>query len=173
MGIRDTVWVREVSGLPDFEIVMKALECCSHPNGTLCVKCPYLHANDLPHNMPPCIGKLTRDVCALLKEQEPVVLTVNEVKRIGADNHGSFKNDGPTVMWLEEFGKQFPLHVVILKWDEDDWQGEPNDIVDVYYFGTDEYDHFSLTDYNKTWRCWTDKPTETQRMGAAWDADGA
>lgn len=110
------------------------------------------------------------DAIDLIREREPRVLTVREVKHIGADNHGSFKNDGPTVMWLEEFGKQFPLHVVILKWDEDDWQGEPNDIANVYYFGTDEYDCFGLTDYNLTWRCWTDKPTETQRMGAAWDA---
>jgi hypothetical protein len=113
---------------------------------------------------------LMEDALALIREQEPRVMAISDVERIGADNHSAFKNDGLTVMWLEEFGKQYPLHVVVLKWDEDDWQGEPNNIVNVYYFGTDEFDQFSLTDYNKTWRCWTDKPTKTQRMGAAWDA---
>jgi len=116
------------------------------------------------------IGAFLREVAEMLREQEPRVLTMSEVKHIGADNHSTLKNDGLTVMWLEEFGKQYPLHVVILKWDEDDWSGNPNDIVDVYYFGTDEYDRLGLTDYNLTWRCWTDKPTEMQRMGAAWDA---
>ena len=116
---------------------------------------------------PHVIAQWLEEAAGMLESR---VLTLRGVERIGADNHGSFKNDGLTVLWLEEFGKQYPLHVVVLKWDEDDWRGDPNDIVDVYYFGTDEFDQFSLTDYNKAWRCWTYKPTETQRMGAAWDA---
>jgi hypothetical protein len=149
--------------MPDIDRVkvIKGLECCEKVDN--CGNCPY----DVE-----CAKRdfaLTRDAIALLREQEPRTLTVEEVKRIGADNHGSFKNDGPTVMWLEEFGKQFPLHVVILKWDEDDWQGEPNNIVNVYYFGTDEFDQFSLTDYNKAWRCWTHKPTDEQREAVKWD----
>ena len=149
--------------MPDREKVIKGLEHCQRIGS--CGDCPYQEDLD-----PDAGCGMHGDALALLREQEPRMLTVEEVKRIGADNHGSFKNDGLTVMWLEEFGKQFPLHVVILKWDEDDWQGEPNNIVNVYYFGTDEFDRFSLTDYNKAWRCWTDKPTEMQRMGAAWDA---
>jgi hypothetical protein len=147
--------------------VIKGLEVCLATDMTKdenpCAPCPYFFDGM-------CQNTMKRDALALLREQEPHVMTMSEVKRIGADNHGSFKNDGLTVMWLEEFGKQYPLHVVVLKWDEDDWSGGPKDIVDVYYFGTDEYDRFGLTDYNLTWRCWTDKPTETQRMGAAWDA---
>ena len=116
------------------------------------------------------IKQTVNDIVNLLWEQKPRVLTMSEVERIGANNHSAFNNDGLTVMWLEEFGKQYPLHVVILKWDEDDWNGDPNNFVDVYYFGTDEYDRFGLTDYNLTWRCWTDKPTELQRMAVKWYA---
>ena len=110
------------------------------------------------------------EICELLEEHEPRVLTVNEVKRIGVDNFGALSSEDLTILWIEEFGKNYGIAPIVAKWDEDDWQGEPNNIVNVYYFGTDEFDQFSLTDYNKIWRCWTDKPTETQRMGAAWDA---
>ena len=155
--------------MPDRIKILRGAECCKYvePSQNGCPEeCPYLPEGHITCGLDPFLD----DVIALLNGEGPRVLAVREVERIGADNHGSFKNDGLTVMWLEEFGKQFSLHVVILKWDEDDWQGEPNNIVNVYYFGTDEFDQFNLTDYNKTWRCWTDKPTETQRMGAAWDA---
>lgn len=151
--------------------VIKGLEICSagewnSTGGRDHTNCPYY-----PAGYTGCTCKLLmRDALSLLLDREPQVMAISEVERVGADNHSAFKNDGLTVMWLEEFGKQYPLHVVVLKWDEDDWQGEPNNIVNVYYFGTDEFDQFSLTDYNKTWRCWTDKPTKTQRMGAAWYA---
>lgn len=111
-----------------------------------------------------------RFAIALLREQEPRVLTVNEVKRIGADNFGALSSEDLTILWIEEFGKNYGIEPVVVKWDEDDWNGEPNDIVRVYYFGSDIDEEFYLNEYNKTWRLWTDKPTETQRMGAAWDA---
>ena len=139
-------------------------------SGEVCRKCPYANECEEGEGLLAGSAHLAADALAMLQEQEPRVLTMSEVKHIGADNHSAFKNDGLTVMWLEEFGKQNSLHVVILKWDEDDWSGNPNNFVNVYYFGTDEFDQFSLTDYNETWRCWTDKPTEMQRMGAAWDA---
>lgn len=104
------------------------------------------------------------------REQEPCVLTLNEVERTGANNFGAWSSEDLTILWIEEFGKNYGIAPVVAKWDEDDWNGEPNDIVCAYYFGSDLYGEFNLNKYNRTWRLWTDKPTETQRMGAAWDA---
>ena len=116
------------------------------------------------------IGIFLREVADMLREQEPRVLTLNEVKRIGADNFGTWSGEDLTVLWIEEFGKNYGIAPVVAKWDEDDWSGEPNDIVCAYYFGSDLDEKFNLNEYNRTWRLWTDKPTETQRTGAAWDA---
>lgn len=161
-----------MTGMADREKVIKGLKCrarCEQDGS--CNGCEYFH----PFSDDPDAGwcdsaELWKDALALLKEQEAHVLTLAEVKKLGADNQASLKNDGLTVMWLEEFGKQFPLHVVILKWDEDDWEGNDNDQTDVFYFGTDQFDHFALSQYGKTWRCWTDNPTETQREAVSWIA---
>ena len=152
--------------MPDREKVIKGLEHCSFGENRGCAGCPYNdECGDWGRDSG--VGSLCTDALALLT---PRVLTISEVKHIGVDNLVSLKNDGLTVLWLEEFGKQFPLHVVILKWDEDDWDGNDNEQTDVYYFGTDEFDHFALSQYGKTWRCWTDKPTESQREAVSWIA---
>ena len=110
------------------------------------------------------------DAIALLREQEPRVLTLNEVERIGTNNFGALSSEDLTILWIEELGKNYGIAPVVAKWDEDDWNGEPNDIVRAYYFASDLDEEFNLNEYNRTWRLWTDKPTKTQRMGAAWDA---
>lgn len=140
--------------------VIKGLEICT-TRPCYCKDCPYIQDCALDSQ------QLMEDALALLK---PRVLSASEVKHIGADNLCSFKNDGLTVLWIEEFNKQFPLHVVILKWDQDDWEGNDNDQTDVFYFGTDQFDHFALSQYGRTWRCWTDKPTEAQREAVSWIA---
>ena len=109
------------------------------------------------------------DAIAILRQQEPRVITANEVKRIGADNFCAWSSEDLTILWVEGFGKN-GIAPVVAKWDEDDWNGEPNDIIHAYYFGSDLDEKFNLNEYNKTWRLWTNKPTKTQRMGATWDA---
>ena len=117
-----------------------------------------------------CTEDLLSDALALIREQEPRMLTVKEVKRICADNIGAWSSEDLTILWIEEIGKNYGIMPVVAKWDEDDWDGEPNDIVYAYYFGSDLDEKVNLNEYNRTWRLWTDKPTKTQRMGAAWDA---
>ena len=33
----------------------------------------------------------------------------------------------------------------------------------------DEYRYFVETEYGKTWRCWSRKPTDEERKAAKWD----
>lgn len=151
--------------MPDREKVIEGLE--KHNNndcdyGGISV-CPYWGESH-------CSMHLCSDALALLREQEAQVLIVEEVKRIGADNFGALSSEDLTILWIEEFGKNYGFAPVVAKWDEDDWNGEPNDIVRAYYFGSDLDERFNLNEYNRTWRLWTNKPTKTQRMGAAWYA---
>ena len=152
----------------DREKVFKGLTLCATSTSNACDECPYDVALECP-GFEPTPKRLLIDVLALLREQEPRVLTVREVKRVGADCT-NWNSERYTVLWLDVFSPLQRLHPVLLKWDEDDWEGNDNDMTDVYYFGTDEFDHFALSQYGMTWRCWTDKPTEAQREAASWYA---
>lgn len=153
--------------MTDMEKVIRGLEVCLAADLTEdenpCAPCPYFFDGM-------CQNTMKAGALALLREQEPRVLTVKDVKRVGADNFCAWSSEDLTILWVEGFGKSYGIAPVVAKWDEDDWNGEPNDIVRAYYFGSDLDEKFNLNEYNKTWRLWTNKPTKTQRMGAAWDA---
>ena len=56
------------------------------------------------------------------------------------------------------------LHMI---WDE--WSEQ--DILAWESFGVEgEYDP-PATDYNRTWRCWSRRPTDEERMDAAWEVE--
>jgi len=65
--------------MPDREKVIAGLECCSACSGDECVKCPYsgeCRDTDLPYAM----SHLAADALALLKEQKPRVMTLEEAR---------------------------------------------------------------------------------------------
>ena len=130
--------------MADREKVIKGLTCCR--NGR-CLSCPY---NDGIDDNGDCKQNWADDALALLKAQEPRVLTQEEIK------------EGEPY-WFDA-GKEFVARPVICAYKEDDAR-EPY-IVFVWQFGT--FSH-RLETYGKTWRCWSAKPTDEQRKAVKWE----
>lgn len=139
------------------EKVIRGLELCAYdpdPGQELkeirsCPECPYYRAG--------CSPQLIRDALALLREQEPRVMTLDEVRR----NH-------EWAVWIEcnssktqNIG-QYSGKVSWYNKRLSDWER-------FLTIGSDEYLFRESDGYGKTWRCWTARPTEEQRKAAKWD----
>ena len=127
----------------DREKVLQALEhcdlCSDMPN---CPGCAYLREPD-------CMEHLKRDIIALLKAQEPRVMTLEELKSLERD----------AVVWYEHDGvnKQRPR------------------IVDQVYdsgiiFTDGGHWQFNADAYGKKFRLWTSRPTDEQREAIPWES---
>ena len=84
---------------------------------------------------------------AMLKAQEPRVLTLEEVKTA-------------EVVFLE-FQDVITIRIV------DTWFG--NGDGDIRLVGMDGTRYMAKAAYNDSWRCWTSRPTEEQRKAVKWD----
>ena len=142
------------------EKVMRGLVACAGGIGS-CDTCPYSYKGSMM-----CDRKgLMRDVITLLKEQEPRMLSLGEA--IGGKN-----------------GLEIDPYVFVeIKGREDIFIGSVNDASHYNYpdlrFGVGECFQINRsfpaskiyfnTDYMKTVRCWTHKPSKEQRMAAKWE----
>ena len=84
-----------------------------------------------------------RDALELLKEQEPRVLTLEEVLKANP-------------VWFETHGLLLPAII-------DHEESKAGDCVIV--FGEFDGSYYPINRYNKKWRCWTARPTDEQREG--------
>ena len=139
--------------MPDRERVIKGLESCIGFGDNYCDVCPY-SLNEFECDR----EKLKADALALLKAQEPHVMTLEEIgsalkmplwketKRVHKDLYTG---------WVLAYDIQKGLGITGTRLG----MSEPSGRV-VWY---------SLDDYGKTWRCWTPEPTEKQRESVKWD----
>ena len=122
------------------EEVIKGLECCSHEDIGDCYNCPYNAPT--PH----CDIAMMRDALALLKAQEPRVMTVDDIKEL----------DDGAVVWVEfSDGRLLPMVVdggCLMRWQYI-WR-----ICDGMFYDDD---------YKS--RAWTSRPTDKQRKAVKWD----
>ena len=130
------------------EKVIKGLECCSHEDIGDCNNCPY-NINDMH-----CDIGMMRDALALLKAQEPRVMTVEEVRcaneeSMWFESKGTFR--GQKGCWVLSKGVS-PSYVIRL----------------IPAIGKDDTE-LSLAVYGKVWRCWTSRPTDEQRKAVNWE----
>ena len=92
---------------------------------------------------------LLQTVVGMLKKQEARPLSVDHI-------HSGIvywmENSNVTQVWPVEMHHIRNAH--LLKGPE--WEDSYGDV-------------WKMADYNKTWRCWTAKPTEEQRIGVKWD----
>ena len=135
-------------GILDREKVMRGLEHCalSHKSLTLCDGCDYY-----AHMDPPCIAVLAEDTLALLKAQEPRVMTLEETIA---------SCDEP--VWLEENTLQGSYGAWgIVKGLHEQYKAAVIDEV--------RFTYWAKAKYNITWRCWSARPTEEQRKAVPWD----
>ena len=144
--------------MADREKLIRGLELCAYdpdPGQELkeirsCPECPYYRAG--------CSPQLIRDALALLREQEPRVMTLGDIRR-----------DHDRVLWIEcddsktqsigQYCGQVCWHDRhIGKWERFVIIGFAND-----------YLHRETEMYGKTWRCWSAKPTPEQMRDTKWE----
>lgn len=141
--------------MSDREKVIKGLKC--HVNGhphTRCHKCPYWGTG--PHGSSEC-NVLAADALALLKEQEPRVMNVTEVTACEVG----------TVLWVEErqgvTWNLFPLEIDVSSTHPDTGTNY------LFFITYHDIRIFECDEYNRTWRCWSARPTDEQRKAVKWD----
>lgn len=127
--------------MPDPEKVIRGFECCLRNDHK---KCPYYSADILDTT---CYTRLHTDALALLKEQEPMVMTLEEVV------------ESEDWMWREYTSGycEWCRQIDVCKLD--------NSIV-----WNDGYIE-TCDDYAQRWRCWTSRPSEQQMRDTKWEGD--
>lgn len=128
----------------ELENVINGLECCSKGDCADCDNCTYRGVKtDVP-----CESTLMRNALALLKAQEPRVMTATE----------AYTAD---YVYIEFDGVITPA---IRTTNERDGHRES-------YFATQQLggDWMRWDDYGITWRCWTSRPTDEQREAVKWE----
>ncbi len=136
--------------MPDREKVIKGLECCTSPSPSYCRQCSY---KGKPDDYPHCVhNRLQPDALALLKAQEPRVMTLEEV--IEAAKQGE-------PMYICE--AKFPGSARwIIPINADHWGFEERGSHCQLHY----YDY--LSKQIGGFCCWTSRPTDAQREAAPW-----
>lgn len=138
--------------MTDREKVIKGIGICVvlHSN---CNGCPYNEDKEFE-----CINRLREDALALIKAQEPRVMTLGEVMAL---------EEGTGDVWIEDAPMPYTSHWIeaVTLVNKTDWQK------------TDEVTFSNEITYHPTsyrlntaqgWRCWTGRPTEEQVNMKAW-----
>lgn len=135
--------------MPELEKVITALQHCIYR--PCHINCPYFEPND--KNQAYCLFKrILPDALALLKEQAPRVMTLDEI----------VKNGGEEPIYLEcpDLGGVMPVIY------------QPDDFEDGYLGFSGSWrssGYYHGMNYGKTWRCWTARPSDEQRKAVKWD----
>lgn len=140
--------------MAELEKVIKGIECClGGSNADACEQCPY--EDECAHAVGKSPSPLRRDALSLLKAQEPRVMTLEEIED-ALDN----------VVWLDIPGAENLADGFSLIMAYSRKNGFV--LLDSPFGDNPSQDRFEYTDYNKTWRCWTSRPTDEQRAVTPW-----
>ena len=130
------------------EKVVEGLEWCMNEKHD-CYRekgCPYENeGEDIG-----CKYALHRDALALLKAQEPRVMTLEEVKMLDCDYYYLEAMRGPGKELREIVGA---YGLTCVTWPSITWARQT----------------MGDRGYGKTWRCWTSRPTDEQREAEPWN----
>ena len=126
----------------DREKVIKGLEICtSRP--CYCTDCPY-KANCYLDSQ-----EVMEDALALLKEQRPHLLTLEEAEKTSC----TWIEIKPNTIIGPRLIRIVPIDITACM---------------VYTFGADMPTCYNTCDYNKTWRCWSVQPTLEEQLKEKW-----
>lgn len=158
----------------DRNLIIEKLHCYrmkTDPEYCNVSECPY-NNDDPEHGNWCCYNRLLHDVETLLKEQEPRLLGLEEVKAIALRESKRTLSSKVEPVWLEQNEDGLTnLALVLISWwymegiDEDETEFE----FIAKYFGTDLDDTLNYLDYGTRWRVWSNKPTIEQRKAVKWD----
>ena len=133
--------------MPDLKNVIKGLECCAHDDIGDCDNCPY------NENTRYCDTQLMRDAIAMLKVQEPRVMTLKEINHLKYGSPYIIETNIPS----DEPRLMYGLY-------------SHKGMAGNYTFDTvDRRRNLFDVDYGKIWRCWTSRPTDEQRKATPWN----
>lgn len=142
-----------VTGMADREKVMRGAECCTKDvyDPFSCEECPYLGHKPTKKG---CISVMLEDVIALLKAQEPRVMTLEEARE--------------TLHTSDFLVMEEPHRSSIFLGHRGEWHF---DLSNGEYLDFDDLDVWSnyVVEYGKIFRFWTSRPTEEQRKAVEWN----
>lgn len=138
--------------MPDREKIMQGIFAHTGRNKASrpCLSCPY-------NGDAGCFTALLEDVLPLLKEQEPRVMTLEEIKLL-PDESDVFLEEVDCIVVAATISRQCE------KW------GARTDVTFFYGIESTSYesDEYYNEDYGRWWRCWTARPTDEQRKAVKW-----
>ena len=148
--------------MPKLEDVIKGLECHKRAmygeideHGIACNLCPYKDMETTCHSRTE--GDLIADALALLKEQIPRVMALEEVREIYSSNKAHiWPYYTPPYLWMENANKRNIVSYWI-SWSQ------------VVGCIEGQYPRYDPDDYGAEWRLWTSRPTDEQMEAVKWD----
>lgn len=159
--------------MPDRQKVIKGLECCKPAWFTVknCTdeSCPY---NCYGHEFTGCVDHLIDDALELLKEQEPHVLSREEMIEAGKNHDAVYVEEGDgRCFWglavegidpPEDKPYNYPGGVLfnVVDADDDMWDGD-------FYLMCDVYPE--VKPHPMGWRAWSAKPAPEQMRAVKWE----
>lgn len=147
--------------MDDLQKVIKGLECCRRG---FCFFCPY---NDGIDENVECKQKWADDALELLKAQEPRVMTLEEVCAAVQKNATLFTECEKENQWVTEGMAHFSD---LALFNDPKYDECKITFIRHTYDGTQKNEWYvRLKNYNKTWRCWTSRPTDEQREAVKWE----
>lgn len=113
-------------------------------------------------------------VLALLKAQEPRLMTLEEVKEIGRFEFDNTDRSKETVVWFEKrngnaFNGWLAPSRIEYCYHPEYGDDEYCDSVIQYVSGSEVTSRLHCGVYGKYWRCWTQRPTYKQREAVKWN----
>lgn len=137
--------------------VIRGLECHATKGFVACQDCPYypdelIYEDDDDMEGIICEEKLAADAIALLKEQEPRVMTLEELQAIETP----WNRNTPPYLWVE--GRSATTESRWMSW------GFMHDFVRLP--GT-----MGVQNYGSKWRVWTLQPTPEQMRETPWEGE--
>ena len=138
--------------MTDQEKVIKGLERCTQPIRECAYDCPYSCKEYIYED---CRDVLMANAIALLKAQEPRVMTLEEI----------IERKDSDAVWVEHMdGKMIVQPAVLLPSFLDTDK-------DCIHFASSwrTCGSYSRRSYGTKWRCWTSRPTAEQREATPWN----
>ena len=123
------------------EKVIKGFECCDNDD---CDNCPYFRSDD-ENDLGTCKATLHRDAIALLKAQEPHIVTIADY-----ENNPNVDKDGNLAVWRES------RHLNGIAYYNDGWVILNRNRVEGWF-------------NSEMIRFWTSRPTDEQMEKVKWD----
>lgn len=129
------------------EKVIRGLECCAVGSLSDCEGCPYYIETR-------CSELLCGDALDLLKEQEPRVMTLEELQAIETP----WNRNTPTYLFVEERSAAGSRWIRWMSWG-------------IIHDGVRSQGTMGVQNYGSKWRVWNLEPTPEQMRDTKWKGD--